>query len=107
MQDEACLYDVFNSDIGREFFNNNLSLFPFGIHVIIPLLRVSVSSLLLKQVLIALNKYMPTSFQKNLKKIVRKSIASRTGIIGRFLDNVVFLHILSVLLKKSSLIHLI
>ena len=48
MQDEANLYDVFNNDIGCQFFNNNLSLFPFGIHAIIPLLRVSVSSFLLK-----------------------------------------------------------
>ena len=43
IQDEANLYDVFNSDIGRQFFNNNLCLFALGIHVIIPLLRVSIS----------------------------------------------------------------
>ena len=38
MQDEAYLYDVFNSEIGRrQFFNNKMSLFPFGLHVIISL----------------------------------------------------------------------
>ena len=84
MQDEAILYDVFNSDIGRQFFNNNLSLVPFGIHVIIPILRVSVSSLLLKQVLIALNKYIPTSFKKNFKKFVCKSIASGLVLLNDF-----------------------
>ena len=83
MQDGANLYDVFSSDIGRQFFNNNLSLFPFGIHVIIPLLRESVNSLLLL-VLIALNKLYPYVLPEELKKIVRKSIISRTGIIRRF-----------------------
>ena len=36
MQEEAYLYDVFNKDIGRQFFNNSLSLFSFRMHVIIP-----------------------------------------------------------------------
>ena len=35
--------------------------------LLIPLLRVSIGSLLSKQVLIALNKFIPASFQKDLK----------------------------------------
>ena len=44
MQEEANLYDVFNQDIGRQFFNSSLSLFPFGMHVIIPRFNESVNS---------------------------------------------------------------
>ena len=44
MQEEANLYDVFNKDIGRRIFNSSLSLFPFGMQVIIPRFNESVSS---------------------------------------------------------------
>ena len=59
---------ISHKDIGRQVFSNNLSLFLFEMHVIVPLFNESVSAPLLKHVLTALNKYTPRSLLKNLKK---------------------------------------
>ena len=64
---DSNLYEVFNNDIGLHFFKYNLSLFPFGSHVITPCFSDSDNSPLSKQSLIALNKKWPKSSQKNLK----------------------------------------